>query len=122
MIHAAGILVVSRSTRRVLLQRRADDGRWDFPGGTLDATDDSVLAGAYREFVEETGYTGDIHVVTGPLTTGNGFAAFVAVVPREFISRISSEHTAWGWFSFEDALFFPLHSDAGCYLVAALES
>ncbi|RAH40019.1 NUDIX hydrolase, partial [Aspergillus brunneoviolaceus CBS 621.78] len=45
--------------QRILLLRRAPTdsypGRWEAPGGSCDATDASVLAGAAREVYEETG-------------------------------------------------------------------
>ncbi|RAK71003.1 NUDIX hydrolase, partial [Aspergillus fijiensis CBS 313.89] len=45
--------------QRILLLRRAPTdsypGRWEAPGGSCDATDGSVLAGAAREVYEETG-------------------------------------------------------------------
>ncbi|OJJ97795.1 hypothetical protein ASPACDRAFT_1889729 [Aspergillus aculeatus ATCC 16872] len=45
--------------QRILLLRRAPTdsypGRWEAPGGSCDATDASILAGAAREVYEETG-------------------------------------------------------------------
>jgi 8-oxo-dGTP pyrophosphatase MutT (NUDIX family) len=59
----AGIAVISRATGRILmLQRKWDEtdapevrGTWEFPGGSLEEGDESVEAGAWREFNEETG-------------------------------------------------------------------
>ncbi|MBE2998256.1 NUDIX domain-containing protein [Nocardiopsis sp. HNM0947] len=48
---------------RFLAIRRADNGRWELPGGVLEA-DEEIEAGVRREVHEETG----IRVRVGPLT------------------------------------------------------
>jgi 8-oxo-dGTP pyrophosphatase MutT (NUDIX family) len=46
--------VISGEDGRVLLDRRADDGRWGLPGGWL-APNESPQEGVIREVAEETG-------------------------------------------------------------------
>ena len=44
------------------LKRKADDdfpNIWEFPGGRINPTDNSLLEGAKREFQEETGIEGN---------------------------------------------------------------
>lgn len=48
-----GVAVVLDDAGRVLLQRRADNGRWALPGGLLDVGE-TPAAGAAREALEET--------------------------------------------------------------------
>ncbi|ACO47104.1 NUDIX domain-containing protein [Deinococcus deserti] len=47
-------VLIQDETRRVLLQRRGDDGLWGTPGGGLDPGEDFLTA-ARRELREETG-------------------------------------------------------------------
>ena len=64
------VVVLFNKSNQVLLEERADDGYFDFPGGGLE-DNESPLEGAKRELFEETGlianslelfkvYTGDI--------------------------------------------------------------
>lgn len=49
----------SKTHLMLLLQRAASDshgGRWDFPGGSVESTDASLLDGVAREVFEETGF------------------------------------------------------------------
>lgn len=54
----AGGIVLSRYGNSVLLIHHRRLGDWIAPGGHVDPTDDSVLAAALREVVEETGVVG----------------------------------------------------------------
>jgi 8-oxo-dGTP diphosphatase len=49
---------------RFLVIRRADNGRWEPPGGVLEL-DESVEAGLIREVAEETGLTVEPIALTG---------------------------------------------------------
>lgn len=59
----AGVVVQALDTNRVLMVQRTPDkhdddnayARWEFPGGHLDPTDNSILEGAIREWQEEVG-------------------------------------------------------------------
>ena len=48
------IVVLFNKEGRVLLEERADDGYFDFPGGGIDLKEEADKA-AYRELLEETG-------------------------------------------------------------------
>lgn len=67
---AAGI--VRDAGRRILLQRRSDNGLWSVPGGALDP-DEHPAEGCVREVYEETGLVVRpvqlLSVETHPLTT-----------------------------------------------------
>jgi len=111
-VNAAGILLVARSGR-VLLLRRADDGTWALPGGMIEPTDAGPPYAALRELAEETGYRGNVNLERASLDvtrspTGLVFWTFGGHVPTEFRVRLNSEHTAAGWFDVR-ALPVPLH-------------
>jgi 8-oxo-dGTP pyrophosphatase MutT (NUDIX family) len=49
-----GVVAILEREGAVLVQRRADDGAWDFIGGALDE-EETVLDALHREVQEETG-------------------------------------------------------------------
>lgn len=76
-----GLLV--RGDRRVLLQRRGDDGTWGLPGGGLHPGETLEMA-ARRELLEETGLVADglrlVDVYSGPefvVSYPDGFTAYI---------------------------------------------
>ncbi len=82
----ADALILDRE-RRVLLVRRADDGRWAMPGGWVDAGETAAQA-AMRETLEETGLvvealalvhvaarTGSVHLTFGCRVAGGRLRA-----------------------------------------------
>lgn len=56
--------IVTHDDGRVLVIRRADDGRWVPPGGVLDLGE-TPQEGCAREVLEETGYRIDVGPCTG---------------------------------------------------------
>jgi 8-oxo-dGTP pyrophosphatase MutT (NUDIX family) len=60
--HATAGALLLRPDGRVLLVEHKALGRWLFPGGHLEDTDETLLEGALRELAEETGI--DPHLVT----------------------------------------------------------
>ena len=50
-----GTSVIAVRDGKVLLQRRADNGLWSYPGGCMEI-DEEPEESAKREFLEETGY------------------------------------------------------------------
>ena len=93
----AGVLVVARSTQRILLLKRVDRDVWESPGGHLEAGE-THQEGALRELHEETGYAGALSVSTTALQTGPAYKCFLGVVSREFHPELT-EHRAWMWTS-----------------------
>lgn len=111
-MNAAGILLVARSGR-VLLLRRSDDGTWALPGGRIEPTDAGPPYAALRELAEETGYRGHVDLERASLDvtrspTGLVYWTFGGHVPTEFRVRLNPEHTDAGWFDVR-ALPRPLH-------------
>ena len=52
------IVILFNKEGQVLLEERADDGYFDFPGGGIDLKEEADKA-AYRELLEETGLVAD---------------------------------------------------------------
>jgi mutator protein MutT len=109
---AAGALILDEQGR-LLLQRRADDGSWDLPGGALELGE-SVEEAVRREVREETGLEiGEMAlfgVFSGPEmfhTYPNGDQAyFVCVVylTEDVVGELkcSSEGSALRFFSLDE--------------------
>lgn len=103
-------LVFAANRERVLLTRRADNGRWCLPGGAMEAGESAAEA-CERELREETGLRGRVTRLIGIYTSphlvvermdGNriqmvGFSFEVAVTGGEL--ELSDETTAFGWFT-----------------------
>src|SRR5690242_21867278 len=67
-IHAAGGIVVRNGARpRIAVVQRAKDELWVLPRGKLNR-DESPLAGARREVVEETGHRVRVREFVGAIT------------------------------------------------------
>lgn len=117
---AAGILVQAEDTGRVLLVQRKYDkhdpgeprARWEIPGGRLDGghsgvPDDSVWAGAVREWSEETGahLPPDINPVGGFVSADGEYEVFIVRLPHEADLELKpqeAEVSDVGWWSVDD--------------------
>jgi 8-oxo-dGTP pyrophosphatase MutT (NUDIX family) len=93
----AGVLVVARSTQRILLLKRTDRDVWESPGGHLEPGE-THQEGALRELHEETGYVGTLSVSATALQTGPAYQCFLGMVSKEFRPELT-EHLAWVWAS-----------------------
>ncbi len=93
---------------RVLLIRRADNGRWALPGGACDVGETPAAAAA-RETWEESGYRVEITRLLGVFDERlNGaesgrhlYVMLFAAVPIGGEARLSNETLDVGWFSWE---------------------
>ena len=83
MLITASVAVLVSDGRRILLQRRRDNGLWALHGGMIEIGETFEDA-ARRELREETGLTADdsIHHHLGNIFTGHGNA-----INNMFISR-----------------------------------
>ncbi len=107
----AGILPFCTATGRLLLQRRSpllrDPLTWSTWGG-LGRTGESAEEVARREFVEESGYQGELdleHVYTS-LRDGFRYETFLGSLPIEFDPCPQLQHAwevcGWRWLSWEE--------------------
>jgi 8-oxo-dGTP pyrophosphatase MutT (NUDIX family) len=64
ILNFAAACVLDADGRRVLLQRRSDDGSWGFPGGAIELGESAADA-AVRETSEETGLDVEITDLLG---------------------------------------------------------
>lgn len=120
---AAGLVVRSRASGRVLMIRRTEDptdiapGCWEFPGGKLEAGEMPLVAAA-REWQEEVGKKLPVGLPYPGWTSSNGkYQGFVWEVTDESFmaggdrSEIDdpdgTHHEALGWMDIEDLEYLP---------------
>lgn len=121
---SAGAIIYCKSTNRVLLQLRSnvvdEPLVWSTIGGGLNSGE-SPTAGCKREIKEETGYDGDIKLVT---LYENEFPDkkfiyynFIGIVDKEFQPKNNFESTGHQWFNYGT---WPLNTH--CELMKAIYS
>ncbi|WP_432170858.1 NUDIX hydrolase [Streptomyces sp. 1222.5] len=100
-VSVAGVVV--REDGRLLAIRRADNGKWELPGGVLELNEPPE-AGVAREVLEETGIHVEVDELTGVYkNTTRGIVALVfRCKPSGGTERTSSESTAVDWLTPED--------------------
>ncbi|MBT2383672.1 NUDIX hydrolase [Streptomyces sp. ISL-11] len=100
-VSVAGAVV--REDGRMLAIRRADNGRWELPGGVLEI-EEAPEEGARREVLEETGIKVDVQRLTGVYK--NMTRGIVALVfrcsPVGGAERPSDEAAAVSWLAPEE--------------------
>ncbi|KAK0724155.1 NUDIX hydrolase domain-like protein [Lasiosphaeris hirsuta] len=113
---ASGVVVFDAAGRVLVMQRASTDSmpdRWEVPGGGVDATDASVVAGAARELWEEAGLVATRF--RGLVTEGPGgrelqvfpnrnrtrwycrFAFVADVESCDAVALDPNEHQAYAW-------------------------
>lgn len=97
--------VVTNESGQVLLQRRADNGEWQIPGGVLER-DESTMAGLTREICEETGIRVTVERLSGVYrhTKRNIVAMVFKCYSMDTKVSLSSESTDVGWFDPQAAM------------------
>lgn len=98
-LHSVSVAgVVIRDDGRVLVIRRADNGRWEPPGGMLERAE-AIEDGVRREVYEETGIKVHVERLTGVYK--NMTIGVVALVfrcrPEGGHEQLSDESTAVSW-------------------------
>lgn len=91
----AGLLVEAESTGRHLYLFHDARGYWESSGGRPKPGERAVVT-AYREFREESGYEGTVHIYTKPRCTAT-FCLFLGRVPTQFRPVLSREHSDYRW-------------------------
>ncbi|KAI0432255.1 NUDIX hydrolase domain-like protein [Xylaria sp. FL1042] len=109
-----GAFVFDDTRRLLLVQRAPHDSyplRWEIPGGTIDAEDETLLHGLARELWEETGLRA--RCMTGLVGKGYTFLtrrplcvckySFVVEVEALDVKLDPNEHTAFLWVTEDEA-------------------
>ncbi|GAP88820.1 putative nudix domain protein [Rosellinia necatrix] len=109
-----GAFVFDNAGRLLVVQRAPHDSyplRWEVPGGTIDAEDESILHGLARELWEETGLRA--RRVLGPVGRGYTFLtrrplcvckySFLVDVEAHDVTLDPNEHAAALWVTEQEA-------------------
>lgn len=98
--HSVSVAGVVLADGRALLARRADNGRWEPPGGVLER-EESIEAGLAREVREETGLAMEVQTLTGVYKNhALGVVALVFACARvDGELTVNPEVTAFRWVS-----------------------
>ena len=109
LLLATTAAIFDATGQKLLLTRRADNGRWCLPGGQLEPGE-SAAEGCAREALEETGLAIRLIRLIGVYSSPHQVAAYpdghrYQVVALLFAAEVaggqpqlSDETTAWGWF------------------------
>lgn len=99
VVRAAGVMCRTGDGRILFLKRGsgANDhpGTWCFPGGKIEPGETPIMA-AQRETWEETGYRPAVSPAV-PVSTGSGFATYLAMVGNGFAVKLNREHSEAIW-------------------------
>lgn len=110
---AAGILPISKATKRILVSHRSDyvnepntHGIW---GGKLDNDNETISQVAKREFKEETQYMGEITLYPAYIYRDGDFSYhnFIASIPNEFTPKLDWETKDFNWLTLDELITLP---------------
>ena len=119
--NAVGSIIVSKHTKRILLNLRSPDKnnktKWGFWGGMMEDSDTSPKDTLLRELEEEMGFVPQIERIYpfDIFETANKhfrYYTFVCVVDEEFIPVLNQESVGYGWF---DKKHYPSNLHQGAY-------
>ena len=109
----ASVVIFDDDRQKVLLTRRADNGRWCLPGGSMDAGE-SAAETAVREALEETGLEVRVTRLVGIYTSpdviveyadGNRYQPVAMTFEAEVVGgelTLSDETTEFGYFAIDE--------------------
>ncbi|MDC7789345.1 NUDIX domain-containing protein [Rhodoplanes sp. TEM] len=108
IVAAGGIVVRDGPRPLIAIVQRRKDRRWVLPKGKL-AADETPIAGARREVIEETGHDVVVHeflgVITYPTRSAFKVAQFWRMQPREAPLRpLMRDIRAVDWLPLDDAV------------------
>jgi 8-oxo-dGTP pyrophosphatase MutT (NUDIX family) len=105
---AAGILVISKDTKKFLIGLRSpklDHGNmWGIPGGKMEPNEKNPIITAKREFKEETGFYGNINATPAYIHNGSDFIYYnyIGIVPKEFNAKGDWETVKFKWVTIDE--------------------
>jgi len=113
-------IIFDEKREKVLLTRRADNGRWCLPGGGMESGESAAEA-CEREVLEETGLTVRVKRLIGVYSNPDqlviypdGNKVFFVVLSFEAEAlhgelTLSDETTEFGYFSLQEMESMPMH-------------
>lgn len=116
MYRSAGVLFISKKTKRALFGLRGKNSSfsftWDLFGGKLKITED-ILTGLGRELGEELGFD-EIYIETLiPINISENkkykYYSFLAIIENEFLPDLNLEHEGFCWINIENWKSIRLH-------------
>ena len=105
----AGILVISKDTKKILVAHRSEDvnepNTWGVFGGAVNDTSD-IKKSALRELEEETEYNGTIELIPAYIFRSKTFEYhnFIGIVPKEFVADLDWENDDYKWITFDELM------------------
>ena len=118
-IHPAAAAAIINERQEILMLKRADNGKWTMPGGTMEFGE-SLLQCAVREVEEETGLKICLSDVIGTYTDpdiriaysdGEVRQEFTVLYKGECVSgniSLDEESTAWRWIPLNEVSLLPM--------------
>lgn len=107
----AGILPISKSTKRILISYRSkyvnEPNTWGIWGGKID-DNENIKETVIREFTEETNYHGNIDMIDAYVFKSQNntftFYNFIGIIDEEFVPELDWETEDYKWVTFEELL------------------
>ena len=109
-IMGAGILPIARDTRKLLISLRSESvnepGTYGIIGGKVDHNFSQPSEEAKREFMEETGYSGSMHLIPAYIFKDNDFQYhnFLGIIPKEFSPHLDEESSSMDWLTLDELI------------------